>query len=258
MSCSVATYRHTELHRDERVRLHTRNVLQPYFRPLRSPAERAHVLTAEPVADKRTSQSVLLRLLWVYTNFASSCIIAAQEISLERTKPDPQQLPCPQQMIEFQCEILVPTTTLIWGLHTGEMLEFGVLRSVGDVRSSPDNVYSATLTGRREDDDTMTDWFFFTSTILIREPVNRTTLTCTGGGGTDPGDESTIITLSGEYFLSALTRVHLGLNEGFQYPVKLLVSESLHASMHPYRKGIGGLAFPKTTLSRVVSCMAVC
>ena len=156
------------------------------------------MLTAEAVADKRTSQSVLLRLLWVYTNFASSCIRAAQEISLERTKPDPQQLPCPQQMIEFQCEILVPTTTLIWGLHTGEMLEFGVLRSVGVVRSSSDNVYSATLTGKREDNDPDTDRFFFTSTLLIREPVNQTTLTCAGGGGTDPVDNSTTITQSGK------------------------------------------------------------
>jgi hypothetical protein len=131
---------------------------------------------------------------------AAACLIsaiAAQEISLERTKPDPQQLPCPQQMIEFQCEILVPTTTLIWGLHTGEMLEFGVLRSVGYVRSSPDNVYSATLTEKREDDDPDTERFFFTSTLLIREPVNQTTLSCTGGGGADPVDKSTTITQSG-------------------------------------------------------------
>ena len=124
--------------------------------------------------------------------------VAAQEISLERTKPDPQQLPCPQQMIEFQCQILVSTPTLIWGLHTGEMLEFGVLRNVGDVRSSSDNVYSATLTGKREDDDSSSDRFFFTSTLLIREPVNQTTLTCTGGGGADPVDKSTTITQSGK------------------------------------------------------------
>ncbi|CAI8044939.1 hypothetical protein GBAR_LOCUS24880 [Geodia barretti] len=129
---------------------------------------------------------------------AAACLIsAAQEISLERTKPDPQQLPCPQQMIEFQCEILVPTTTLIWGLHTGQMLEFGVLRSVGDVRSSSDNVYSATLTGKREDNDPDTERFFFASTLLIREPVNQTTLTCTGGGGADPVDKSTTIKQSG-------------------------------------------------------------
>jgi hypothetical protein len=77
------------------------------------------------------------------------------------------------------------------------MLEFGVLRSVGYVRSSPDNVYSATLTEKREDDDPDTERFFFTSTLLIREPVNETTLTCTGGGGEDPVDKSTTITLSG-------------------------------------------------------------
>ena len=85
-----------------------------------------------------------------------------------------------------------------WGLHTGEMLEFGVLRNVGDVRSSSDNVYSATLTGKREDDDSSSDRFFFASTLLIREPVNQTTLTCTGGGGADPVDKSTTITQSGK------------------------------------------------------------
>ena len=123
---------------------------------------------------------------------------SSADVSVVRIKPDPQQLPCPQQMIEFQCEILVPTTTLIWGLHTGEMLEFGIVRNVGDVRSSFDNLYSATLTGKREDNDPLTDRFFLTSTLLIREPVNQTTLTCTGGGGADPVDKSTTITQSGK------------------------------------------------------------
>jgi hypothetical protein len=120
------------------------------------------------------------------------------DVSVVRIKPDPQQLPCPRQMIEFQCQILVPTATLIWSLHTGEMLEFGVLRSIGDVRSSSDNVYSATLTGKREDDDPSTDRFFFASTLLIREPLNQTTLTCTGVGGVDRVDNSTTITQSGK------------------------------------------------------------
>ena len=143
--------------------------------------------------------SLVLKLLitkgWFILHVA---LHSLADVSVVRIKPDPQQLPCPQQMIEFQCEILVPTTTLIWGLHTGEMLEFGVLRNVGDVRSSSDNVYSATLTAKREDDDPNTDRFFFASTLLIREPVNQTTLTCTGSGGVDPVDKSTTITQSGK------------------------------------------------------------
>ena len=107
-------------------------------------------------------------------------------------------MPCPQQMIELQCEIMVPTTTLIWTLPTGEMLEFGVLRNVGDVRNFSGNMYSANLTGKRVDNDPDTDRFFFSSTLLILEPVNQTTLTCTGGGGADPVEKSTTVTQSGE------------------------------------------------------------
>ena len=124
--------------------------------------------------------------------------ITQGDVSLERTKPDPQQLPCPQQMIELQCEIMVPTATLIWTLPTGGMLEFGVVRNVGDVRNSSDSMYSASLTGKREDGDPDTDRFFFTSTLLILEPDNQTNLTCTGSGGVDPVEKSTIITLSGK------------------------------------------------------------
>ena len=105
---------------------------------------------------------------------------AGQGITLVRTEPDPQQLPCPQQRIEFLCQILVPSSVLTWTLPTGDQLQFSILRNIGDVRNSSDNVYSATLTGKTEDDDPNTDRFFFTSTLLILEPVNGSTLTCTG------------------------------------------------------------------------------
>ena len=101
-------------------------------------------------------------------------------------------------MIKFECEILVPTATLIWTLPNDEILEFGVLKNIGEERSSPNNDYIATLTGKMEDSDPETDRFFFTSTLLVKEPINGTTLTCTGGGGADPVEESTEITLSGE------------------------------------------------------------
>ena len=137
-------------------------------------------------------------LLNIFCFLHSLAAITQDDVSLERTKPDPQQVPCPQQMIELQCEIMVPTTTLIWTLPTGEMLEFGVLRNVGDVRNFSGNMYSANLTGKRVDNDPDTDRFFFSSTLLILEPVNQTTLTCTGGGGADPVEKSTTVTQSGE------------------------------------------------------------
>ena len=100
-------------------------------------------------------------------------------------------------MIKFECEILVPTATLIWTLPNDEMLEFGVRSSVGEVRFSLNNDIS-TLTGKMEDSDPITGRVFFTSTLLVKEPINGTTLTCIGGGGADPAEKSTEITLSGE------------------------------------------------------------
>ena len=120
-----------------------------------------------------------------------------QDISLVRTEPDPQQLPCPQQRIEFQCQVLIPSTTLIWTLPTGVELEFGVLRNVGDVRNTSDNVYSATLTQKTEDNDPNTDRFFFTSTLLVLQPVNGSNLTCKGE---DIMGLGTTISVSGENF----------------------------------------------------------
>ena len=144
---------------------------------------------------KVQKQGYLLNISILPTFLAA---ITQGDVSLERTEPDSQKVPCPQQMIELECEIMVPTATLIWTLPTGEMLEFGVLRNVGDVRNSPDKVYNATLTGKREDNDPATDRFFFTSTLLILEPDNQTTLTCTGSGGVDPVEKSTTITQSGK------------------------------------------------------------
>ena len=115
-----------------------------------------------------------------------------------RTEPDPQQLPCPHQRIEFQCQIMVPSISLTWSLPNGDELRFSFLRNVGDVRNSSDNVYSATLTGKTEDDDPNTDLSFFTSTLLILEPVNGSTLTCTGSSGTDLVYNSAVIIISGK------------------------------------------------------------
>ena len=73
-----------------------------------------------------------------------------------------------------------------------------MLRVVGDVRNSSDNVYSGTLTGKTEDGQGNTDRFYFTSTLLVLQPANGSTVTCNGGVVANPVEESTTITLSGE------------------------------------------------------------
>ena len=123
---------------------------------------------------------------------------AAQGIVVERIDPDPAQLPCPQQTVIYLCQIMVPSFSLTWTIPTGDLLEFSTSRDVGEIMNSTDNVYSANLTNKMEDTDPDSDRFFFSSTLLILETVNGSTITCTGAG-TDPVEDSIDITLSGEY-----------------------------------------------------------
>ena len=127
---------------------------------------------------------------------------AAQDIVLERIEPDPGQLPCPNQRVMYQCQILVPSSGLIWFLPNDDgTLQFSILSNEGDVRPTPpgDGVYTATLTSKTDDDDPGTDRFFFTSTLLILETVNGTSLTCSGGTGANPVEDNTDIIPSGGY-----------------------------------------------------------
>ena len=95
-----------------------------------------------------------------------------------RTEPDdPQQLPCPHQRQEFQCQITIPVLSLTWTLPNGDHLEFGLLRNVGDIRISLDGNYTANLTYKM---NSGSDGFFFTSTLLVIEPMDELNLTCTG------------------------------------------------------------------------------
>ena len=106
---------------------------------------------------------------------------AGQDINLVRTEPDPQQLPCPQQKIKFQCQITVPSISMAWSLPTGDDLNFTGSANAGEVHNSSDNVYSATLTNKTDYDSR----FLFTSTLLILEPANGSNITCSGGTGAD-------------------------------------------------------------------------
>ena len=102
----------------------------------------------------------------------------------------------------YQCRVMVPSSDLVWTLPNGDgTLHFSTLSNEGDVRpTSPgDGVYTATLTSKTEDDDPDTYRVFFTSTLLILETVNDTSLTCAGGTVTNPVMTSTDIILSGGY-----------------------------------------------------------
>ena len=125
---------------------------------------------------------------------------AGQDISLVRTEPDdPQQLQCPHQRQEFQCQIMIPVILLVWSLPNGDTLEFGALRNVGDTRNSSDDNYVATLTQKMDDGDPDSDRFSYTSTLLVLEPVNGLILTCTAVDGSNQPQNSITIATSGMY-----------------------------------------------------------
>ena len=122
---------------------------------------------------------------------------AAQDIVLERIEPDSGQLTCPNQRVMYQCQLLISAFALLWTLPNGDgSLEFDINSNVDDVLISGDGVYAATPTSKTDDPDSSR--FFFTSTLLIMETVNDTSLTCSGAA-TPAVEETTDIILSGGY-----------------------------------------------------------
>ena len=118
-------------------------------------------------------------------------------VNLIRTEPDLQKLPCPQERIEFQCQIQVFSYVLAWTLSNGDWLEFIGSSNVGDMLNSSDNILTATLTNKK-DDPSNRFRFIFTSTLAIFQPTNGSNLTCIAGSGSDPVDLTTTIILSGK------------------------------------------------------------
>ena len=110
--------------------------------------------------------------------------VSAQEddIILVRTEPDPtsQYLPCANQIIVYECQQLISSESLIWTLpNNEETLRFSLLRDINNTVTSDDDNYIATLTNKTEGEEI--DTFFFTSTLMILEPVDGSTVTCIGG-----------------------------------------------------------------------------
>ena len=137
--------------------------------------------------------------------FCSHTVLAQEDyIILVRTEPDPtsQELPCANQMIVYECRLLIPSSELIWSLPNNEILRFSQSRDINDTEPpdpSDDDNYIATLTNKIEGEEI--DTFFYTSTLMILEPVNGSTVTCTGGTTTNPVSNDITVTLSGRSLL---------------------------------------------------------
>ena len=132
-------------------------------------------------------------------------------VALVRTEPDPHKLPCPQERIEFQCQIQVFSYILAWTLPNGDLLEFAGSSNIGDSVNSSDNIFTATLTNKKDDPSNRLR-FIFTSTLAIFQPTNGSNLTCIGGSAGDPVDQTTTIILSGkskEIFTSFVVNIFI-------------------------------------------------
>ena len=125
--------------------------------------------------------------------FCSHTVLAQEDdIILVRTEPDPtsQELPCANQIIVYECRLL-SSFALTWRLPNGEELEFTSDNDIIENNTLTDGTTIATLTeimpagGGR---------FLFTSTLLIQETIDMSSLTCVGATALDnPTAETTIL-----------------------------------------------------------------
>ena len=85
-------------------------------------------------------------------------------------------------------------------LPSGVGLGFTGASSVGRVRNSSDDQFSATLTSKMVDENPDSDDLFFTSTLLIIDTVNGSDIICSGvtASGTVFQGNTTVV-WSGEY-----------------------------------------------------------
>ena len=135
-------------------------------------------------------------------------VLAAEDIVIWRTEPDPnsQEFPCAHQRVQYECTTLRPVASLTWWIPpSGVGLTFTGASSVGRVFNSSDDQFSATLTSKMEDEDPDSDDLFFTSTLLIIDPVNGSELICygTAAGGTVSQGNITVV-LSGKYNVATI------------------------------------------------------
>ena len=98
------------------------------------------------------------------------------DIILMRIVPDleTQEFPCADQMIVYECQLLISSFDLIWTLPNDELLRFSSDSNINDTDPSNDGNYIATLTNKTN--GTVDDTFLFTSTLMILEVVNDLTV----------------------------------------------------------------------------------
>ena len=129
--------------------------------------------------------------------------LAAEDIVIRRAVPDPnsQEFPCPHQRVQYECTTLRPVASQTWRVPSvGVGLGFAGTSPVGRVRNSSDDQFSATLTSMNEDEDPDSDNLFFTSTLLIIDPVNGSELICSGTAASATVFQgNTTVVWSGEY-----------------------------------------------------------
>jgi hypothetical protein len=104
------------------------------------------------------------------------------------------QLPCPNQTVVYECQVLVGSTALTWILPTMTSLELSGLEMTGKSRTSSDGQFIAFLD--RSDQIPGSDLFLMTSTLQVKPPLHLltgSTLTCTGGTLENPVEEMIII-----------------------------------------------------------------
>ena len=126
-------------------------------------------------------------------SFCSHTVLAQEEnITLVRTEPDPtsQELPCANQTIVYECRLLIPTFVLTWILPNGEQLEFTSDNDIIENNTLTAGTSIATLT---EIMSAGSGRFLFTSTLLIQETIDMSSLTCFGTDIVNPTAEATII-----------------------------------------------------------------
>ena len=122
--------------------------------------------------------------------------LVSEDVVLVRTEPSDQS-PCPDQTVEYECQIMTPTDNLQWTLPTEETLSYNAAADTGSVETSTDGTYRATLTSIVGDPNS--NRFFFTSTLTITETTNGSVLRCSGAVGGDSVEEDATIILSGKY-----------------------------------------------------------
>ena len=112
-----------------------------------------------------------------------------------RTEPSDQS-PCPDQMVKYECRIQTPVNTLTWTLPTGDDLEeFSGFEDVGTVKM--EGSFTGTLTGVISSN--FSSRFLLNSTIVFLVSMNNSVLTCFGVVGGTRVEDSTTVTLSGDY-----------------------------------------------------------